>query len=326
MKKWMLLLAATISGISFVLGNACTATAETASFTAIPQLPDNQLDKQASSFHLQVFPNLEQTMYLRLENTTDQAITVLPSLSRGHTNEKGSVVFDQSARQLDDSAQANIEEIASVDRREIRLAPHAVQDLPIQIKMPAVRLKGIQLGAVCLRQKNTDQTTEIPLILQSSEPEQLPTQLVLEQAEATQKEDRNVISQKIRNLQPKYVRLSEVKGSVTRKGEEHILYQTKQQEVELAPNDAMNLIIPLKGRPFEPGVYVATFKVWEGSQSWKLTKEFVIKNDQCQKLNKQDAALRKRPTLFQQYKWVVLLQIVLVAAILRLSMYLRVWK
>ncbi|WP_242359755.1 DUF916 domain-containing protein, partial [Lactococcus petauri] len=165
------------------------------SFSADAKLPENQINPNVTYFDLQMAPNQEENVYVHLTNNTSQEIKIKPSINRARTNAIGVIEYNKKCKTLTSNAQANIEDIAKIEEKEIVLKAKEEYDLEIKINMPSKELEGIQAGAIYLLQESSDETQgniknqyarEIGLILQSSDPETITSNLSFTKVSAGQ--------------------------------------------------------------------------------------------------------------------------------------------
>ncbi|PAB00291.1 DUF916 and DUF3324 domain-containing protein [Enterococcus canintestini] len=333
MKKWCVLFTVLLASLSTLVSVSSVHAAENSApaqdiqFIAHAQLPKNQVSTNVSYFDLQMEPKQEQTVHVDVTNTSAKKVTLETSFHQGSTNSAGVIEYKQTPTSVNQDPNKSIEKIVTVREKEITLAPKESKDIPIHIVMPKAALKGIQIGAIRLLQKNTETTKgniqnqfarEIGVVLQSSDPAKIPSQLTLSHAKADQINARNVVVEQIENAQPKLIALKNIKATVTKAGSTKVLYQAKQTQASVAPNSAMSYPISLNGDAFKPGKYVATFEAKEGTHTWKLTKNFTVKAATSKNLNATDVLVQSKPSFFQQYKWIVLGGIFLLVVIVGL--------
>lgn len=150
----------------------------------------------------------------------------------------------------------------------------------------------------------------------------MASHLTLNKAAAGQMNARNSALLTLENDQPKFMKLTAVHATMKKKGTDKVLYETKQENMTVAPNTKFAFPISLDGHEFEPGTYVATFQTKEGNKTWKLSKEFTVKDKDSKQLNQSDAVVQNKPSFFDQYKWFLVIGIVLLLIITFLIAYL----
>lgn len=338
MKKWSSLLMVAICSLGTLVGGNISHAAETSPaqdipFTATAKLPENQVNKSVSYFDLNVQPNQEQTVHIDVTNTSNKPITLDTSLFGGKTNINGVIQYDRSnKKELSKAKATSIEDQATINERELHLSPNQSVDLPILVHMSSKKQTGIMIGAVRLLQKNEGSTKgnitnnfarEIGLVLESSDPNKLPSQLEMTKAKASQVNVRNSVIESIKNDQSKLMNLKNVQATVTKYGSDKVLYKQKQNDVSIAPNTTMNYPISLNGQEFKPGKYTATFKGKEGTHTWRLSKTFTVKADESNHLNATDVIIKNKPSFFSQYKLFIFIATALILVIIGLLWYLK---
>ncbi|MCH1976465.1 DUF916 and DUF3324 domain-containing protein [Enterococcus hirae] len=282
-------------------------------FDAQAQIPEKQIDSKVSYFHVGAQPNEVFDLIVTLTNATDKEIHLIPGIYRAKTNIAGTVEYTKKTTKLEAGAQENIEEIATIQEDEIILPARGTYDCKIHVQMPEKAYTGIQAGAIRFLKKNTEQpkgnvnnqfAREIGLILESSNPEKLPTKLNLPKVQAGQMNGRNAALVEIENNQPKFVSLKNVTGKIQKKGKQKIIAQGTQSEVTIAPNTRFSL--PISIPVFEAGTYVARITAKEGAKKWTFEKEFTITKEKSKQYNQTDVSLKSKLSFFEKYKWMII--------------------
>ncbi|WP_242359798.1 DUF3324 domain-containing protein, partial [Lactococcus petauri] len=140
------------------------------------------------------------------------------------------------------------------------------------------------------------------LILQSSDPETITSNLSFTKVSAGQLNHRNSILATLENSVSKFIKLTDVVANVRKKGEDKILYEVKQQSMTIAPNTNFAFPISLDGDEFKAGQYVVTFVANEGDKKWNLSKELTIDSKESKNLNSKDILFQNKPNFWQQNK------------------------
>ena len=306
----------------------------TVGFQAEAQLPENQLNKEVSYFHIGGKPKENVTLHVRLDNPTEKEVTVLPTICAAKTNGLGVVEYTTKQGKKGEKGQETIEAIATIKEKEIKLAPKETYDLEIQVKMPEKEFQGIQAGAIRLLQKETEKQTgnvrnqfarEIGIVVESSSPEAIASKLIIKEAKAGQVNARNVVEIVIDNPQGKFCSLTELKGEIKEKKTGEVITETTLSQAKLAPTSTFEFPVPFAGKAFEAGTYVATFRAKEGDKTWELEKEFTLTEKESETYNQTDVEVKVTPSFAERY-WLSLLVLLLVSLVcIFLSFYL-IWK
>lgn len=297
------------------------------SFSAEARLPENQINKNVTYFDLQMSPNQEEKIYVHLTNTSSQEVKIKPAINRARTNPIGVIEYNKKSEKLSSNAQANIEDIAKIDAKEIKLAANEQYDLEIKIKMPSKKLEGVQAGAIYLLQESKDDTKgniknqyarEIGLILQSSDPKKIDSELSFTKVTAGQMNYRNSILLDLDNSKPKFMKLKDISATIKKKGNDKVLHEVKQPNMTIAPNTKFTFPISLNSDEYKSGKYIVTFSANEGEKKWNLSKELTIDSKEGKELNNKDVLVQNKPSFWQQNKWMILIIALLVIVIISL--------
>lgn len=323
--------------VSFLF-SAGTVLAEesgpTVGFQAEAQLPDNQLNKEVSYFHIGVKPKENVSLHVRLDNPTEKEVTLFPMICAAKTNGLGVVEYSTKQGKVGEKGQETIESIATIKEKEIKLAPKETYDLEIQVKMPEKEFQGIRAGAIRLLQKETEEQTgnvrnqfarEIGIVLESSSPDAIASNLTIKQAEAGQVNARNVVEIMIDNPQAKFCSLTELKGEIKEKESGDVITETTLSQAKLAPTTTFEFPVPFAGKAFKAGTYVATFSAKEGDKNWKLEKEFTITEKESEAYNQSDVQIKVTPSFVERY-WISLLVLLLVFLVCVFLSFYLIWK
>ncbi|WP_301399079.1 DUF3324 domain-containing protein, partial [Enterococcus spodopteracolus] len=102
---------------------------------------------------------------------------------------------------------------------------------------------------------------------------------------------RNVISANLQNFTPTFVNRLEVEATVQKVGEEEILYQASQEQMQMAPNSNFNFPISLEGDRFRSGEYLLKMTARSGEEEWQWERKFTIDVDEARALNRADVTI-----------------------------------
>uniref|UniRef100_UPI00359C69AA DUF916 and DUF3324 domain-containing protein n=1 Tax=Enterococcus faecalis TaxID=1351 RepID=UPI00359C69AA len=303
-------------------------------FQAEAQLPENQINKEVSYFHIGVKAKEEVTLHVRLDNSTEKEVTLFPTICAAKTNSLGVVEYTTKQGRIGEKGQETIEAIATIKEKEIKLAPKETYDLKIQVKMPEKEFQGLRAGAIRLLQKETEKQTgnvrnqfarEIGIILESSSPEEIATSLAIKKAEAGQLNARNVVDISVDNPQAKFCTLTELKGEIKEKKTGKVIAKSTLNQAKLAPTAIFKFPVRLAGKEFEAGNYIATLSAKEGNKTWHLEKEFTITKKESKTFNQSDVEIKHTPSFLDRYWLSLLILLSLFLVCVLLSFYV-IWK
>lgn len=130
----------------------------------------------------------------------------------------------------------------------------------------------------------------------------------------------NVISVNLQNFTPTFVNRLEVEATVQRVGEEDILYQAIQEQMQMAPNSNFNFPISLEGDRFRSGEYLLKMMARSGGEEWQWERKFTIEADEARTLNQQDVKIDT------SLNWWLVAAIILIILLLLLIVWLLIKK
>ncbi|WP_163969696.1 DUF916 domain-containing protein [Oceanobacillus halotolerans] len=123
-----------------------------------PLYPDNQVDNIRGYFRMNVEPEQEQTLNVKLTNNLDAELTVRIEGANAYTNPTGEILYGKDIESekttlLNDAIQ--LERYITV-RPEITLAPNESQEVPVEIVVPDTN-EGTILGGIRFITGGTDE-------------------------------------------------------------------------------------------------------------------------------------------------------------------------
>ncbi|WP_167629014.1 DUF916 and DUF3324 domain-containing protein [Listeria valentina] len=304
--------------LSFVLicllGVTTDVHAAEFNFAAETQIPSNQIDKKKSYFNLKMKPGQKQTLTIKLRNDTDKAVVINPKIHSATTNMHGVVEYGETSDQADKTLPYSLGDLIKVEK-EITVPAKKSMDLKLNVTMPDKPYEGLLAGGVTLEEKKntTGKKQEkglsienkyayvIGITLQESDKE-VKQDLKLKKVEAGQTNARNAIFFTLQNPTPTYLNRFEIEAEITREGKSKTLYKTSQKNMQVAPNSHFAYPISLNGERLKAGNYTLHLKAKSSKESWQFTKNFQIKRDEANKLNKKDVTIES-----PNYWWLIAL-------------------
>lgn len=304
-------------------------------FSVEPVIPENQKDNGHTYFDLNVQPKQKQTLKIHMRNDTEEEVVVLPSIHTATTNINGVVEYGESNSQVDDTVQYKLEDIVKPAVKEVKIPAKGATDLELNITMPEKAFSGILAGGITLAEKDMDTKEKtdndqskglaienkyayvVAIVLNESD-KKIDSELKLTDVEPGQVNARNVINATIQNTQPKYMNQLSVDTKITKKGEKDIIYSSKKEGVQMAPNTSFAYPVSLDGEKLNPGKYTLTMDAAAMKQTWHFKKEFEIKADVAKKLNKSDVSIEKESNFLIYLIIAILLLLIIILLIILL--------
>lgn len=306
---------------------------ETLNFHVTPELPQSQIEGTASYYNLNLNPGETETLVLMLQNDKEEPIEVKVTAHTAFTNVNGVVEYGKTAEQADPTLLYSIDElIEPIDT--IELAAKESKRVELTLKMPADSFEGVLAGGLRIEEvrpeeENVNNGESIAIknefsyvvgVLARNARTTVQPDLELLDVFADQVNYRNVISATLQNFTPTFVNRLELEATVQREGEDEVLYEASQSQMQMAPNSNFNFPISLEGDRFQSGEYVLNMTARSGEEEWKWTKTFTIEADEARKLNRADV------TIDTSINWWMIGSIILLVSLLGIVLYLFIHK
>ncbi|WP_413480102.1 DUF916 and DUF3324 domain-containing protein [Carnobacterium maltaromaticum] len=280
-------------------------------FSVEPVIPENQKNTSNSYFDLMMKPAEKQTLVVHMRNDTENEVTVLPTIHAATTNINGVVEYGESNTKLDKTSKYNIEEIVKPTVNEVKIPAKGATDLELTVDMPEEGFDGILTGGLTLKEKeekekNNEKSQQglaienkyayvVAVVLQETD-KKIDSELKLGTVEPSQVNARNVINAKIKNVKAKYVNQLSVDTEITKKGSHEVLYTSKKEEMQMAPNTSFAYPISLNGEELKAGDYSLKMIAKSMGETWEFKKDFTIKSEIARALNDKDVTIKKDNT------------------------------
>lgn len=272
-------------------------------------LPDNQVTADAGYYDLKVEPGSKQELSFQLYNQGDKDATVNLAIHPAYTGDGGSFVYTENDTNKDDSMNYSLSSIASSEQT-VSIPAKGTTITKVKLEIPSEPFEGLILGAIRVTSADTnaEKTEETKkgfnisnnfaysVAIQLRESDNLPeSDLALKKVFATQVAGRNTVKVNLQNPTPTIIDNVLYEASVSKKGGNTPLHETKVKGYRVAPNTNYNLPISWENQPFTAGTYVAAVKAKseDTGQEWSFQQEFVISAKEAKTLNDQAVDLEK---------------------------------
>ncbi|BBM16337.1 DUF916 and DUF3324 domain-containing protein [Enterococcus mundtii] len=302
----------------------------TLNFYVTPEFSDNQKAGNERYFHLTLAPDAIEKLTLKLQNANAEAKKIKITPHTAYTNVMGVVEYGQDAEKADPTLKYSLDEL--IEQPEIiELAGNETKTVTLDLKMPKEAFEGFLAGGLRIEEVKEDTTEEtsdgegvaiqnefayIIGVVVSNKQDAVQPDLDLLDVFADQLNYRNVISANLQNFTPTFVNRLEVEATVQKVGEEEILYQASQEQMQMAPNSNFNFPISLEGDRFRSGEYLLKLKATSGEEEWQWERTFTIDADEARALNQQDV------TIDTGINWWMIGSIMLLVLLLGINLYL----
>lgn len=281
----------------------------TMNFYVTPDLPQSQVEGSESYFDLNLNPDTTETLALKLQNAIDDPIKVEITAHTAFTNVNGVVEYGKDAEDPDSSLVYSLDDLIEAPKT-VELAGKETKTITLSLNMPKDAFEGFLAGGLRIVEVKDDAEEEkedgeglaiknefayVVGVVVSNSRNSVQPDLDLLDVFPDQLNYRNVISASIQNFTPTFVNRLEVEANVKRKGDDEVLYDAKQEQMQMAPNSHFNFPISLNGDRFRSGEYVLNLTARSGEEEWSWTEEFTIEADQARSLNREDVTIDSSP-------------------------------
>lgn len=259
--------------------------------------PDNQIGT-GGALNLKMTPGQEQDVTVTISNSSDQAVTLDLSLNGARTNNYGGLEYGPNQFEADKSMAYDITDLISMEN-EVVIPKQSDKELVLKLKMPKVPFDGIVTGGVQMIEKDgiKKPVTETGIVnkvaylfgitLEMTDKEILP-ELDLKKVYPEQANFRNAIFLDIANIMPMKVQGLMLDVEIYQSGKTEVLYESKKNNMELAPNTLMSYPVSLGGERMTAGKYTAKILASAHDKEWKWEKEFTITREDADLFNQKD--------------------------------------
>ncbi|WP_086314885.1 hypothetical protein A5821_002471 [Enterococcus sp. 7F3_DIV0205] len=278
--------------------------------------PENQHNKEVGYFDLRMTPGQEQTVTIKMNNSSSEEITVEVALNSAKTNTNGVIEYGPSKLEKDKSLKYDFANLVKGEKT-VKIPANQSIDYQINIKMPDSQYDGVISGGIYMIQKGQTESQEamikneygylVGMILTETDTAIKP-ELKLNTVFAEQQNYRNAVFINYSNTKPVYIDDMTVDVQIMKKGSDEVLYDTKQNKMRMAPNSQINFPILMNGEKMVAGDYRAHILVTtENNGKWDWEQEFKITDEEADKFNQEDVSLLQESRI----NWITIIFIVL---------------
>lgn len=301
MNKLQSLFVAALSLLSIVVMPLTTyADSNESAYSVNANIPDFQKNKNVSYFDLQLDPNQKKEISIHLANSAKEKAIFNVDVNNAATNSNGVIDYGQTDLKKDLSAKYVLNQLVTPKNQEIELQASESKDVTFQVQMPKDHFKGIILGGIHISKKdNVSEKVDgtairnkyayvIGVKLQNDTDAVTPD-LKLNSAKAGLQNSYTTVFANVQNPTPGIISKVNFDAKITKKGSKDVLYETKKENMSIAPNTNFDFPISLNKEKIEAGDYTVTIDANEGNtdKPWHLTTDFTIQSEKAKKINKE---------------------------------------
>lgn len=335
-RRIVALLAGLLGLTILFIGKSLPVNASQLNFSVEPVLPENQYDTSHTYFDLLVKSGQTQELVINLKNDTKNEVVVIPEINPATTNINGVVEYGASEQSLNDTAQFNIADLLKSAEKEIVIPAEGEKQAKFSLTIPDETIKGVIAGGITLKEKeNSEEKKEtdenqglaienkyayvVATVLRESE--EVEKSLELVDVTADQVNARNVINAELKNPAARYLNQLKVETKIMHKNSDDVLYSTKKEDMQMAPNSSFQFPTKLEGKKLEAGDYTLELEANSGDKKWSFSKNFTISGKKAENLNKKDVTIEEDNTT--KYLIMGLIFLLLILIVIAFVYYLK---
>lgn len=274
-------------------------------FSVKAQLPKNQINQENSYFNLRVEPGQKQAIETIIYNHGAEEITVKVSVHNASTGSNGLVMYEEQ-EEVDDSLEVPLTDIASLEKEEWVIPAGESVAVTTNLTLPNEPFDGIKLGGLhfekVLEADESDDGVNIQnnyayiVGLQLSQTDkQIEPDLNLNFVEPRLVNYRTAVVANIQNTQPTLLEDAEITAKVFEENETDPIKELYQEQVNIAPNSNMDVVINWENEPLEEGDYRLQLQVkgesktWDWEESFEIDEKAKVLNEEAVELETEDS-------------------------------------
>lgn len=256
-------------------------------------IPENQIDKEKSFFDLRMEPAQEQTINVKINNTSNEDSTYKMGINQAYTNSQGFIDYNEKAESEKNNYPYAIDSIAKV-ADTVTVPKKSSKNVPITLTMPKNRFDGQILAAIqVVKEADKDQKGIVNsygyiLGLKLTETDtEIARKVELKKVEPAISFGKTSVVAILENpTMDAYGHLTydaTVKNRKTNKEVRHVAYDN---EMQLAPNSSYRFAIDWEKELLEAGEYSLHLRVTDAKDNeWVFDENFTISDKQAKEIN-----------------------------------------
>lgn len=260
----------------------------------------NQLDPDVGYFYLHEEVGAEDSVKVKLSNSSAEDKTLNIKVTNGNTNVNG--LIDYTGRLEDHSSlKTPLTSIATPTENEVVVPKQSSVETEITIKMPKEQFPGVVLGGIVVSEKQEDNESKKQLALKNTYSYTLGlvvtnenkvelrknVSVELESVGATLFDGKKVVQANILNPNPYIFSKATVKGEIFKKGSDQALKKAEKESVNIAPYSVYPFQFDWEKEDLKPGKYIFRGSVVANGETWKFEREFEITSGAAKKINEE---------------------------------------
>lgn len=284
--------------------------ADGVTYSVMPQLPNNQIDRSAGYYDLLVKPGATQTLRMTITNQDTATHRYRVSPNRAVTNANGVIDYSRHGSPASADLAVNIEQLFSAPQT-VTIPAGGSQTVRVKLTVPKQRFTGVVLGGLYVTQvAEADAKTKqgvgftnrfayaTAVQLQMSRKAVAP-QLTLTKVQPTSKQQTPPLTATLANIKPTVVHDLSVTAKLTHQGASKPALTASKTQLSMAPNSTLAFALGQPGQRLKAGRYTLTLTAKTDTTTWRFTKRLTLQGTAA-------AASKPKPTARRSVWWLVL--------------------
>ena len=285
-KKLIMAVAVLVSAWGYQTFSVQADDGQSSIFSASANLPKNQLPNGHSYFDLKLHPHQKQTISVTVVNDGDTPIKVQSEIRDAYTTDNGAIAYETPNSHLNHATRYRVSQLTKLKSAKIVTIP-AQSSKKVQAKITLPKRgnqRGVMLGGWYLTQ--VDQATKSTGDVNNQYSYLIGLKYTVGKAVKPKLSLHKVAFDKQQQPQKLLLQLANKKAALVSDltydvkvyqahGQKALLHQTVPAG-SFAPMSQFNLTVPVDGRMFKSGKYLAKVTAKNKHQKWQLDKQFTV--------------------------------------------------
>ncbi|EOL50535.1 DUF916 and DUF3324 domain-containing protein [Enterococcus caccae] len=292
-------------------------TNEISGFSYEILFPENQVDKEVGYYDLLMKAGQTQTIHLKVNNTSDQAMNIEIRINSAKTNGNGVIEYGPNELKKDTSLKYDLAEIIK-GPDEVVIPANSSEVIAFDLTMPVTNFEGYVAGGIQLKpvlQEKQEQTEQnaivnkfaflIGVLLHESDVKKVTPELKLNDIALKLKEGSYTLFVNLSNTKGIFLENMTAKIRINEKGKTKNLFELQKNNMRMAPNSMINLPVFLSDKEITAGEYTANIQITtENGWTWTWVKNFTLSKVAAQKIKQ--PTQKKTPRNFNA-RWLIVI-------------------
>ena len=276
-------------------------------YTIVPELTSDQVDKSVGYFDLKVTPNQKLQAKFKINNNDTKTHTYSVMVNRAATDTNGVIVYNEHDLKDGPSLKYDIEKLVTYPK-QVTVNAKSSQEVTVNINAPAGNFDGVLLGGILIEQNNqVSKNNSKGVTLKNKynyvlglqlrqNTDTIQPDLKLNRVYEDTENGQISVNALIGNDVPRLVQKVDIKAEITpENNKKDVILQSSKSNMSIAPNSYftypvnVNTVVGAnKNKRLKPGTYMMYLNVQanNGKNVWKLQRRFTVTGKQSQAINR----------------------------------------